>query len=114
MWPTWLVGFPKPSNVLFRTTEKKTSHYHWPAGAPEAPDKRFSKLRHRSFIFYFFVSGCVCQYVLFPTQRARHGKLLVPLGSVFGARISVWKVGCVPENRLALKRHIGTIWFLLH
>ena len=48
MWPTWLVGVPRLSNVVFIPTEKKkrkkTGHYHRCAAAPEAPDGQKKKL----------------------------------------------------------------------
>lgn len=47
MWPKWLVGVPRFSNVLPILTHH---HHWWLVGAPEAQDEHWSKIRHYVFL----------------------------------------------------------------
>lgn len=88
MWPTWLVG----SNVVFILTEEKTTHYHWLAAAPEAPDEHFSKLMTPPRILFFFLLS------ILPHPR-RHfvGSYSIPLCSLW---LSIWYWSILKESQL--------------
>lgn len=89
MWPTWLVG----SNVVFILTEEKTTHYHWLAAAPEAPDEHFSKLMTPPRILFFFFLLSILPH------PSRHfvASYSIPLCSLW---LSIWYWSILKESQL--------------
>lgn len=115
MWPTWLVGSPWLSNVVFILTEEKTTHYHWLAAAPEAPDEHFSKLMTPPRILFFFpteYSATSTQALcgkLFNSFVFTLAKYLVlahferkPAG--FSVLLQIFKQPCLPPSWKSIRR----------